>query len=79
LVSTAQVAARIGVQSTKPLGDRVEAMASGTDRGLQSPQVIASEPLDRVTAEHVDTVVRRIFARELDEAAIAVAAFGSSV
>lgn len=57
----------------------MEAMASGTDRGFESPQVIASEPLDRVTAERVDTVVRRILARESDEAAIAVATFGSSV
>lgn len=57
----------------------MEAMASGSDRGFESPQVIASEPLDRVTAERVDTVVRRILARESDEAAIAVATFGSSV
>lgn len=65
--------------TTEPLGDRVEAMASGTDRAIESLQVIASEPLDRMTAEHVDTVVRRVLARESDEAAIAVATFGSSV
>ena len=65
--------------TTKPLGDRVETMASGTDRVFESLQVIASEPLDHVTAEHVDTVLRRILAQESDEAAITVAAFGSSL
>jgi hypothetical protein len=54
-------------------------MASGTDRVFESLQVIASEPLDHVTAEHVDAVLRRILAQESDEAAIPVATFGSSL
>jgi hypothetical protein len=57
----------------------VETMASGTDRFFESLQVIASEPLDHVAAEHVDTVLRRILAQESDEAAIPVATFGSSL
>jgi hypothetical protein len=57
----------------------VDTMASSVDRVVESLEAIASEPLDAVTANHVDTIVSRILARESDEAAIAVAAFGSSL
>ena len=57
----------------------MDTMASSADRVVESLEVIASEPLDAVTVDHVHAVVSRILARESDEAAIAVAAFGSSL
>lgn len=57
----------------------MDTMASGADRVVESLEAIASEPMDEVTADQVDAVVSRILAQESDEAAVAVARFGSSL